>query len=228
MGSLAFKILAGYLIAGFAASIPVAYKYTDILDPKTEKSSTAPVFVGRVLLFLSVMMLFWPVVALIILSDELSNKYQDVKRVSRSIYDHYSYSRTSDTAKVRRLLKVYRVFKRYRPQAREEKLLKATAGVYLEVMRWSRVQVQGALNIIEPRIGTEIVSVKDLAKAILVLKKPWFGCLSDSGYDDQLRATGEKDKTIELVLSETSGKVVRIYGNGKGGRRPRGKKRCLL
>jgi hypothetical protein len=208
MGSLAFKILVGYLMAGVVVSIPLAYKKTDIL----EQSSTVPVFVGRVFLFLLVMMLFWPVIVLILLSDELRDNYREAKKVSRSIYDHYCYSRTSDVAKVRRLLKVYNVFKRYRPRAKEEKLLKATASVYFEVMRWSEAQVRSALNIIEPRVGTGIVSVKDLAKAILVLKKPWLGCLSDSGYDEEFRATGEKDRTIELVLSEISPKVVRIYG----------------
>jgi hypothetical protein len=167
-------------------------------------------------------------VALILLSDELSDEYWNAKKIFRSIYDHYCYSRTSDAAKVRRLLKVYKVFKRYRPQATQEKLLKATAGVYFEAMRWREVQVRDAINIIEPRIGTGIVSLKDLAKAILVLEKPWSGCLSDSGYDDGFRATGEEDKTIDLVLNEAFGKVVRIYGNGKGGRRPRVKNKCLL
>jgi len=224
MGSLTFKILVGYWMAGAVISILLTYKKTDIL----EQSSTVPVFVGRVLLFLLVMMLFWPVVDLVLLSDELSDKYRKVKKVFRSIYDHYLYSRTSDAAKVLRLIRVYREFKRYRPQAREEKLLKATASVYFEVMRWSWVQVRGALSIIEPRIGTGIVSVKDLAKAILVLKKPWLGRLSDSGYDEEFRATGEKDRTIELLWGEISGKVVRIYGNGKGGRWPRDKNRCLL
>ena len=117
MGSLTFKILVGYWMAGAVISILLTYKKTDIL----EQSSTVPVFVGRVLLFLLVMMLFWPVVDLILLSDELSDKYRKAKKVFRSIYDHHRYSRTSDAAKVRRLLKVYREFKRYRPQAREEK-----------------------------------------------------------------------------------------------------------
>jgi hypothetical protein len=229
MGSLAFNILVGYLVGVVGSSIPlayIAYKNVCILNPKIEKSTALPTYI--VLLFLLVLMLLWPVVVLILLDDALEDKYRKVKRVFRSIYDHYCYSRTSDAAKVRRLLKVYKVFKRYRPRAREEKLLKATASVYFEVMRWGEVQVRDALTIIKPKIGTEIVSVKDLAKAILVLKKPWFGCLSDSGYDEEFRTTGERDKTIELVLSEASGKVVRIYGNGKGGHWPRVKNRCLL
>jgi len=54
MGSLTFKILVGYWMAGAVISILLTYKKTDIL----EQSSTVPVFVGRVLLYLSVMMLF--------------------------------------------------------------------------------------------------------------------------------------------------------------------------
>ena len=224
MESLTLKILAGYLMVGFLSSIPLAYKNKFISDPGAGKPANLPVLAGRALFFFWVMMLLWPVIGLVLLIDKLSYLIWNVKRVSRSICDHYRYSRTSNAAKVRRLLKVYRVFRRYRPVAREEKLLRATAGTYLEVMRWGSVQIQSALSIIEPRIGTEIVSVKDLAKAVLVLKKPWFGCLSDSGYDDEFRADGEKDKTIELVLSEAYGKVVRIYGNGKGGLRPKVKK----
>jgi hypothetical protein len=204
MGSLAFKILVGYWVAGVVLSIPLAHKKLGPL----EQSNSVPVFVGRVLLYSLFMGLFWPVVVLILLDDE----YQEAKKTSRSIYDRDSYYQASDAEKVRRLLKVYKVFKRYRPYAREEKLLKATASVYFEVMRWKRVQVRGALNIIEPRIGKGIVSLKDLTKAILVLEKPWLGRLSDSGYEEKFRAAGEIDRMIESVLSEISAKVVRIYG----------------
>jgi hypothetical protein len=204
MGSLAFKILVGYWVAGVVLSIPLAYKKLNPL----EQANTVPVFVGRVLLYLLFMGLFWPVVVLILLDDE----YQEAKKASRSTYDHYSYSRTSDAEKVRRLLKAYNVFKRYRPYAREEKLLKATASVYFEVVGFSRVRGRDARNIIEPRIGTGIVTVKDLAKAILVLEKSWSECLSESEYEEKFRAAGEIDRAIELVLSEISPKVVRIYG----------------
>lgn len=131
-------------------------------------------------------------------------KWRGAKKAVRSIYDHYCYSRMTDAARTRRLLAVYDVFKRYRPEAREEKVLKATSEVYFEVMRWREAQTQSALNIIGQRIGREIKSVKDLAKAILVLKKPCLGRLYDSDYMDKFRAVGNKDRTIELVLSENS------------------------
>jgi hypothetical protein len=193
-------------MAGVVLSIPLAYKKSDILNSKTEQSITAPVFVGRVLLTLLVMMLFWPVIVLILLHEE----YQEAKKVFRSIYDHFCYSLTSDAAKIRRLLKVYNVFKHYRPQAREDKLLKATASSYFEVMRWKEVHARDALNIIEPRIGKGIFSLKDLAKAILVLGRPCLGCLSESDYEEKFRASRGMDRMIERVLSETSAKVVRI------------------
>ena len=125
-----------------------------------------------------------------------------MKGTLRSLLDHCRYSRMSDAAKIRRLLAVYDVFKRYRPRAKEEKILKATAGVYFEVMKWRQRQAQSALSIIEPKIGREIKSVKDLTKSILVLKKPCLGSLYDPGYEDRFRTIGKMDKTIDLVLSE--------------------------
>jgi hypothetical protein len=92
------------------------------------------------------------------------------------------------------------VFKRYRPQARPEKLLKAIARLYFEVMRWRESQANDALRIIESRIGSEIVNLNDLARAILVLKKPCLGCLPDFDYDEEFRAAREKDKMIEQIL----------------------------
>ena len=198
MGSLVFKILVGYWMAGVVLSIPLAFKV--ILNPKTLQSSTILVFVGRVLLFLLLMMLFWPLMTPILLSDQRRRATHAV----RSIYDHYRYHWTSDATKVERLMGLYNVFKRHRPQARAEKLLKATARLYFEVMRWRESQANDALKIIEPRIGKEIVNLNDLAKAILVLRKPCLGCLPDFDYDEEFRATGKKDKTIELILGDSS------------------------
>jgi len=198
MESLVFKILVGYWVAGVVLSIPLAFKV--ILNPKTLHSSSILVFVGRVLLFLLLMMLFWPVMAPILLGDQRRRAIRAV----RSIYDHYRYHRTSDATKVERLLGIYNVFKRYRPQARPEKLLKATARLYFEVMRWRESQTDDALKIIESRIGKEIVNLKDLAKAILILRKPCLGCLPDFDYDGEFSAAGKKDKTIELILGDSS------------------------
>jgi hypothetical protein len=139
-----------------------------------------------------------------------SNEYEEAKKVVRSVYDHYRYCRTSDTSKVERLLGLYNVFKRYRPQARPEKLLKATARLYFEVMRWKESQTNDALKIIESRIGNEIVNLNDLAKAILVLRKPCLGCLPNFDYDGEFRAVGEKDKTIELILADSPAKNAEV------------------
>lgn len=185
-------------MVGVALSIPLAFKV--ILNPKPLRSTTILVFVGRTLLFLLLMMLFWPLLAPILLCDE----YGKAKHVVQSLYNHYCYCRTSDATKVERLLGLYNVFKRYRPYARAEKLLKATARLYFEVMRWRASETRDALKIIEPRIGKEIVNLKDLAKVILVLKKPCWGCSSDFDYDREFRAAGKKDKTIELILGDSS------------------------
>jgi hypothetical protein len=201
MGPLASKILVGYPMAGAFLSIPLAYK--SILNSKTQQSTTIMGFIGRAFLFLLLMMVFWPLLTPILLGDE----YRTTKMVLRTVYDHYWYCRTSDVAKIRRLLEVYNVFKRYRAQARNEKLLKATAHLYFQVMRWRESQTRDALKIIEPRIGTEVVNLKDLAKAILILKKPCLdnlGCPSDFDYEGEFKAPGKKDKTIELVLSDSS------------------------
>jgi hypothetical protein len=194
MESLVFKILVGYWIAGVVSSIPLAFK--GILNPKTLQSSSILGFVGRVLLFVLLMMLFWPLMAPILLSDQRRKAIQEV----RSIYEHYRYHWTSEATKVERLLGIYNVFKRYRPQARPEKLLKAIARLYFEVMRWRESQANDALRIIESRIGSEIVNLNDLARAILVLKKPCLGCLPDFDYDEEFRAAREKDKMIEQIL----------------------------
>lgn len=223
MESLTLKIITGYLMAGILALVLLVLKSSLFQKPRTMKPATVSVFLWRVLLQLLLMMLFWPLIIMI----HLSEGYDDAKRFARTLYDHYWYSRTSDEEKVRRLLKIYKVFKRYRSRAREEKLLRATAEIYFETMKWGFVQIQSAKKIIELRIGTGIVSFKDLARAVLVLKKPCLGPLSEAGYDEDFRAAGEKDRIIELVLSESSSKVVRIFGNGKDCCRPGGKKRCL-
>jgi hypothetical protein len=102
------------------------------------------------------------------------------------------------------------VFKCYRPQARQEKLLKATAQVYFDAMKWPDDQTKDALKIIEPRIGTEIFNLKHLAKSILLLRKPCSGCLPDFDYDGEFRAAGEKDKTIQLILGDSSGRDAKV------------------
>ncbi len=213
-------MIIGYIVVGFMASILLVRESILFQHSDTEKPMTAFEFMRWALLYLLVIVLFWPVIILIILGDIVDQ----AKRFVREYYDHYRYFRMSDAEKITNLFKIYRVFKYYRPQAREEKLLRATADLYFTVMKWRFVQSQSAMKILELRIGADIVSLKDLAKAILVLKKPFGRPLSDVGYEEDFRAISEKDKTIELFLSELTKKVVSIHEKRKGGHLHRSKK----
>lgn len=211
MDSLAFKIIAGYFGVGLLIFFLTVFTgYLD-LEFKIYRPNTLRTYLKQISLCFLCYLIFWPVLGMLMVSDYIDRRLKKAREVREWIRYHQLYSQTSDEAKVKRLFKIYRTFKQYRPRAREEKILRAAAEVYFEVMRWNDLQRQSALDIIGPRIGKTILDEKDLAKAILTLKKPPMGGLSDAGFDEELKNNTEAKRTIEKVIQERSSNVVNLF-----------------
>ena len=118
----------------------------------------------------------------------------------------------SDKAKAKKIFKIYRQLKLFRPKATDEGLFRETANVYFRGLQWDEDKIKMTVDVIfEKRAGSkEYKNIKDVANSILIFEGPDDDFGSGFNFERRIKRSSKKEKAIEDAYNTIIGKTQKI------------------
>lgn len=126
----------------------------------------------------------------------------------------FNYFMGSEKIKAKKIFKIYKKLKLFRPVTKEEEIFKETARIYFQSLRWDEDRIDGVINaIFEDRIGLKKdKDIKDIVSSILIFESPHedFGLGSYKSIGKRLEKYSKKAKVIEEAYKAIFGKKTEV------------------
>jgi len=120
----------------------------------------------------------------------------------------------SENASIKRIFKTYKQLELFHPQATEEEILKETARLYFQRLRWDEYRINHILKIIfEEKTSTEVKNIKDLIKSILIFERPrddLWGNYNFKSFMKSMEQYEKRDKFIDEIYKKELEKTIKI------------------
>lgn len=121
------------------------------------------------------------------------------------------YLMGSEKAKAKKIFKIYRQLKLFRPKANEEEIFRETANAYFRGLRWDEDKIRMTVgSIFEKRAGSkEEKDIKDVASSILIFESPYNDFMS---YDfrKSMKHFSKKQKAIDDAYNTIIGNAPKV------------------
>ena len=118
----------------------------------------------------------------------------------------------SEKAKAKKIFKVYRQLKLFRPKATDEEIFRETANVYFRSLQWDEDKIRITVDVIfEKGAGSkEDKDIKDVANSILIFEGPNDDFGSGFNFERHIKQSSKKKKAIEDAYNIIIGKAQKI------------------
>lgn len=123
------------------------------------------------------------------------------------------YFMGSNKNKAKKFFQIYKQLKIYRPQTKEEDLLRETARLYFQNLRWDMRKINSILKRIFDKKDRKIKDVKDLFRLVLNFENPSddFGAgFNFKKYMKYMKESSKKDTAIEWAYKKVFGEQIKI------------------
>lgn len=116
----------------------------------------------------------------------------------------------SEKANIKRIFKIYKQLKLFRPRVAEEEILKETARLYFQRLHWDEHRINHILQLIfGDNKDNKVINIKNLVSSILTFEKPIdFDNISNFKYF--LKQYGKRDELIDKIYERELGQNVNI------------------
>lgn len=117
----------------------------------------------------------------------------------------------SEKAKAKKIFKLYKQLKLFRPKATDEELFREMARAYFSGLRWDEQQIRMTVDaIFEERAGNkENKDIKDVASSILIFENP-SGDFMGGDFMRSMKQLSKKQKAIEKAYEVVLGKTEEV------------------
>ena len=122
------------------------------------------------------------------------------------------YIMGSEKSKAKRIFKIYKQLKLFRPKAKEDELFRETVIAYFNGLRWDEHKIQMTVDVIfEKRDGKkEKQDIKDIAKSILLFESPHDDFGIGFNFEKYMKKSAKKEKAIESAYKAVMGKTQKM------------------
>lgn len=121
------------------------------------------------------------------------------------------YLMGSEKAKAKKIFKIYRQLKLFRPKASDEEIFRETANAYFRGLRWDENKIRMTVEaIFEKRVGSkEDKDIKDVASSILIFESP-HGDLMSYDFRKSMKRFSKKQKAIDDAYAAIIGNAPKV------------------
>ena len=118
----------------------------------------------------------------------------------------------SEKAKAKKIFKIYKQLKLFRPKATDEEIFRETANVYFRSLRWNEDKIKITVDVIfEKRAGSkEYKDIKDVVNSVLIFEGPDDDFGSGLNFERHIKRSSKKEKAIEDAYNTIIGKARKI------------------
>ncbi len=107
--------------------------------------------------------------------------------------------------KAKKFFQIYKQFKIYRPQTKEEDILRETAKLYFQNLRWDTEKINYTLNFIFEEKGCKVKDVKDLFRLVLIFEEPRDYFVTGFNFEKYMKESNKKNAAIEWAYKKVFG-----------------------
>ncbi|HOV97795.1 MAG TPA: hypothetical protein PLW49_02145 [bacterium] len=116
----------------------------------------------------------------------------------------------SDKNKAKKFFQIYKQLKLYRPQTKEEDILRETARLYFQNLRWDIEKINSILKIIFDEKDREVKDVKDLFRSVLIFENPSDDFGAGFNFEKYMKESSKKDAAIEWAYKKVFGEQTKV------------------
>lgn len=120
------------------------------------------------------------------------------------------YFMGSNKNKAKKFFQIYKQLKIYRPQTKEEDLLRETARLYFQNLRWDVEKINSILKIIFDEKDRKIKDVKDLFHSVLIFENPSDDFGAGFNFEKYMKESSKKDTAIEWAYKKVFGEQIKV------------------
>ncbi|MFH1956700.1 MAG: hypothetical protein ABIJ28_03575 [Patescibacteria group bacterium] len=121
------------------------------------------------------------------------------------------YFMGSEKTKAKKIFKIYRQLKLFRPKASDEEIFRETANAYFRGLRWDEDKIRMTVSaIFEKRVGSkEDKDIKDVASSILIFESP-HGDFMSYDFRKSMKHFSKKQKAIDDAYNAIIGNAPKV------------------
>ncbi|MEX1087289.1 MAG: hypothetical protein WD312_02930 [Candidatus Paceibacterota bacterium] len=121
------------------------------------------------------------------------------------------YFMGSEKTRAKKIFKIYRQLKLFRPKASDEEIFRETANAYFRGLRWDEDKIRMTVDaIFEKRIGSkEDKDIKDVASSILIFENP-HGDFMSYDFRKSMKRFSKKQKAIDDAYNAIIGNAPKV------------------
>ncbi len=122
------------------------------------------------------------------------------------------YFMGSNKNKAKKFFQIYRQLKIYRPQTKDEDILRETARLYFQNLRWDMEKSNSILKIIFDEKDRKIKDVKDLFHLVIIFENPSDDFGVGFNFEKDMKELSKKDAAIEWAYKKVFGEQIKVTG----------------
>ena len=113
------------------------------------------------------------------------------------------YFMGSEKTSIKRIFRVYKQLKLFRPKATGDGILKETARLYFQKLRWDEYRINHVLQLIfKEEGGSKVKNIKDLVKSILIFERPEDLLRGTESFTKYMKRSERRDKLIDEIYKK--------------------------
>jgi len=113
-----------------------------------------------------------------------------------------NYFLSSHKNRAKKFFRIYKQLKIYRPQAEEKDILRETARLYLQNLRWDQEKVEHTLKFIFDEKESKVENPKDLLNLIFIFENPRDDFSANFNFEKYRKEANKKDAAIEWAYKK--------------------------
>ena len=112
--------------------------------------------------------------------------------------------------RAKRFFQIYRQLKIYRPQAKEEDILRETARLYFQNLRWGMGEINHTLELIFAEKDSEVKDAKELLHSVFIFENPSDEFGAGFNFEKYMKESNKKDSAIECAYKKVFGENAKV------------------
>jgi hypothetical protein len=112
--------------------------------------------------------------------------------------------------KAKRFFQIYKQLKIYRPQAKEDDILRETARLYFQNLRWDMEKINYTLKFIFDEKDHKVKDVKDLFRSVLIFENPSDDFGAGFNFEKYMKESSKKDAAIEWAYKKVFSEQIKV------------------